>query len=301
MEEQRETYELETLEQMRALADPLRMRIAEVIGTTPKTATQIGATLDLPANKVHYHVRELERVGLARIVETREKGGILEKYYQLIARQISAPHSLFQSVPSDESLAVLNEALQSVVRQFMRVFARRVQEPEGQADPLTLQIGNYWMTGEECRETSRQIEALLKPYEERRGLPDERQRTFVSIAHTTPPAAEQEENEMLNLAPGPEPTVSEDRHQAAAERRSSGAGRPKKRRIVVAGAISYTRADLEQVVADGHVLDITLLGLATFADDITPDLVDRAVARFRHRGVLHASPDVSAALKQKEG
>jgi hypothetical protein len=55
------------------------------------------------------------------------------------------------------------------------------------------------------------------------------------------------------------------------------------------------------VVAGGHALDITLLGLATFANDITPDLVDRAVARFRHRGVLHASPDVRAALKCKEG
>jgi hypothetical protein len=276
------------------------MRIAEAIASTPKTATQIGAGLDLPANKVHYHVRELERVGLARIVETREKGGILEKYYQLIARQISAPHRLFQGGPSDESLAVLNEALQSVVRQFMRVFTRRVQEPEGQSDPLTLQIGNYWMTDEESRETSRQIEALLKPYEERRGLPDERQRTFVSIAHTTPPATEQEESEMFNLATGPEPTMPEDRHQAA-ERRSSVTRRPKKRRTVVAGAISYTREDLEQVVADGRVLDITLLGLATFADDISPNLVDRAIARFRHRGVLHASPDVRAALQQKEG
>jgi hypothetical protein len=301
MEEQRETYELETLEQMRALADPLRMRIAEVISFTPKTATQIGTLLDLPANKVHYHVRELERVGLARIVETREKGGILEKYYQMIARQISAPQSLFQSLPPDESLAALNEVLQTVVRQFMRVFARRVQEPEGQSDPLALQLGNFWMTDEEVRETNRQIEALLRPFSERRGLPDERQRTFVSIAHTTLSAMEQEESAASSPAPDPYSTVPHDDHQVVTERKSPGARKPKKRRTVVAGAINYTREDLERVVADGHALDITLLGLATFADDITSDLIDRAIVRFRHRGALHASPDVRAALKQKEG
>jgi hypothetical protein len=175
-----------------------------------------------------------------------------------------------------------------------------VQEPEGQSDPLTLQIGNYWMTDEECRETSRQIEALLKPFEERRGLPDERQRTFVSIAHTTPAATEQEESVVFSSVSGPEPLLPEDTHEAA-ERPSSVAGRPKKQRTVVAGAISYTREDLERAVATGHALDITLLGLATFADDITPDLIDRAITRFRHRGVLHASPNVRAALKQKEG
>lgn len=33
----------------------------------------------LARSDAHYHVRELERVGLVQLVETREKGGILEK------------------------------------------------------------------------------------------------------------------------------------------------------------------------------------------------------------------------------
>src|SRR5205823_777798 len=81
------------------------LRIVDQLSHKAMTATQIGEALDLPANKVHYHVRELERVGLVRLVETREKGGILEKYYRLVAADLQVPRALLQAVPPDESIA----------------------------------------------------------------------------------------------------------------------------------------------------------------------------------------------------
>ena len=53
------------------------------------TVTQLGDILGIAPARVHYHVRELEKVGLLCPVETREKGGILEKYYQPVAKNIS--------------------------------------------------------------------------------------------------------------------------------------------------------------------------------------------------------------------
>ena len=32
-------------------------------------------------SKVHYHVKELERIGVVEIVNTKEKAGIVEKFY----------------------------------------------------------------------------------------------------------------------------------------------------------------------------------------------------------------------------
>src|SRR5215467_8134776 len=106
-----EAYNLETIEQVRALADNLRLRIVNQLTAQAMTVTQLGAVLGIAPSKLHYHVHELEKVGLLHLVETREKGCILEKYYRSIAKSINAPATLFQSIPPDELVATLNGAI----------------------------------------------------------------------------------------------------------------------------------------------------------------------------------------------
>src|SRR5712692_8758246 len=108
-----ENYEIETNEQLRAIADMRRARILELLRDQPMTVTQLGELMGEAPAKIHYHVRELEKVGLLRLVETREKGGILEKYYQPIAREISVEKALL-SAPSDESQAMLRTLLDQI-------------------------------------------------------------------------------------------------------------------------------------------------------------------------------------------
>jgi hypothetical protein len=43
---------------------------------------------------------ELDRVGLLKLVETREKGGILEKYYQPVAHEIGVNKALLSAQTS---------------------------------------------------------------------------------------------------------------------------------------------------------------------------------------------------------
>jgi hypothetical protein len=71
-------------------------------------------------------------------------------------------------------------------------------------------------------------------------------------------------------------------------------------RVLAAGAVTFSRADLERVIARGERLDIRALGYCSFDDDVSAELADRAIARFRYRGVLSASPDVREMLKRKE-
>ena len=70
--------------------------------------------------------------------------------------------------------------------------------------------------------------------------------------------------------------------------------------VWVAGAVSYSRKDLEGVATRGERLDISVLGACGFASDIPAELVDHVVARFRCRGPLSASPAVREVLKTKE-
>src|SRR5215469_6467215 len=112
MQDLPETYELQTIEQMRTIADPLRLRIIRQLTRQAMTVTQLAELLGEVPSKLHYHVRELEKAGLLKMVETREKGGILEKYYRTVAKNISAPGTLFRGMPPDEAIATLSSVLQ---------------------------------------------------------------------------------------------------------------------------------------------------------------------------------------------
>jgi Arc/MetJ-type ribon-helix-helix transcriptional regulator len=62
------------------------------------------------------------------------------------------------------------------------------------------------------------------------------------------------------------------------------------------GMRHYGRRDLEAAEAAGEMLDIQVLGLASIADDVTPDLALRTISSIQVLGALHASPAVKAAL-----
>jgi len=68
------------------------------------------------------------------------------------------------------------------------------------------------------------------------------------------------------------------------------------RKSLVLGLQHYSRADLEAVQAAGQTLRIQVLGLATIAADVTPELAQAAISEISVLGALHASPAVKAAL-----
>ena len=65
------------------------------------------------------------------------------------------------------------------------------------------------------------------------------------------------------------------------------------------GLRNYTRADLEAAKAAGELLHINVLGLATIANDVTPDLARATIASVSVLGALHATPAVKAALADR--
>ncbi|MCI0430663.1 MAG: CopG family transcriptional regulator [Rhodospirillales bacterium] len=65
------------------------------------------------------------------------------------------------------------------------------------------------------------------------------------------------------------------------------------------GLRHYGREDLERVRTAGQMLDINVLGLATIAQDVTPELARATIASVVVLGALHASPEVKAALTDR--
>ena len=65
------------------------------------------------------------------------------------------------------------------------------------------------------------------------------------------------------------------------------------------GLRHYTRDDLEAVQAAGEVLHIQVLGLASIAADVTPELARKTIASLHVLGALHATPALKEALKDR--
>ncbi|MFZ7102262.1 MAG: ArsR/SmtB family transcription factor [Peptococcaceae bacterium] len=77
---------LEDLEQIKSVADPLRVKVLQILIERQATVKQVADILGQSSAKMHYHVKELEKQKLIKLVATIEKGGILEKYYRAIAK-----------------------------------------------------------------------------------------------------------------------------------------------------------------------------------------------------------------------
>lgn len=71
------------------------------------------------------------------------------------------------------------------------------------------------------------------------------------------------------------------------------------RKSVDLGLRHFTRADLEAARDAGQMLDIRVLGLASIAPDVTPELARAAIASLTVLGALHASAAVKAALSDR--
>jgi DNA-binding transcriptional ArsR family regulator len=57
---------------------PLRRSLLELL-KSPASATQLATALDLPRQRVNYHVRALEQAGLVELVEERQRRGCVER------------------------------------------------------------------------------------------------------------------------------------------------------------------------------------------------------------------------------
>ena len=72
------------------------------------------------------------------------------------------------------------------------------------------------------------------------------------------------------------------------------------RKMLVLGLQHFSADDLRRVKAARQKLDIRVLGLASIADDVSPELAVATIASLHVLGALQASPAVKAALATRQ-
>ncbi|MBG9793331.1 hypothetical protein ABD76_12835 [Paenibacillus dendritiformis] len=101
---------IEDLELAKALLDSRKNQILRLAREEPLTVKQLAERLNEKPSRLYYHVKKLEELDL--LVETKQHGNLIEKYYQTNPMQ--------RSYTFDRELAAENSAY--ILQELSRVF-----------------------------------------------------------------------------------------------------------------------------------------------------------------------------------
>lgn len=127
------------VETLKALADPLRLRILATLmrreaGEMPvMSVKELAARLDEPQTKLYRHVRQLEAVGLIKAVASRVVSGIVEHRYQACQDDLMLGPALTDSQrASAEVEAAVAAVLDLFRREYFAAYRSGLIPPEAQ-------------------------------------------------------------------------------------------------------------------------------------------------------------------------
>jgi DNA-binding transcriptional ArsR family regulator len=144
--------ELNTAAQLRALADPLRSMILDLLLERAATVTELASAIGRPKSTVAHHVAVLVDAGMLKVVRTRRVRAIDERYYGRTARLFMVG-VVFK--PGDVALAVHANNLSVAAAESL---------PAHRADTLLSVVRHARIPRERAREFWSHVEALLSEF-----------------------------------------------------------------------------------------------------------------------------------------
>ncbi|MDQ0090031.1 putative transcriptional regulator [Paenibacillus anaericanus] len=159
---------LTSLEDIRVYSDPYRLQIMNTFFNMdrPATVKEIADELGEVPAKVHYHVKKLEKIGLLKLVSTKNIKGIIAKYYLPFDGDIQIKHAdaslPVQKMIISESQKLINNIFEQKKARFLG-FVGSSEKPFGQLADLAL-----YMTKEESEELIQKIREMCAPFEDKR-------------------------------------------------------------------------------------------------------------------------------------
>ncbi|TCP59245.1 helix-turn-helix protein [Tumebacillus sp. BK434] len=140
-----ETWYVELPEQATALLNPLRAEILSKL-TDPASAAEVARMINDTPQRVNYHLKALEKVGLARRVGTRQVRNLVEVLYQSIARTFVISELLglnqeaMQRIKDQSSLAHLITISDRIKRDALTLMEQCDQDVQIPSATLTMKL-----------------------------------------------------------------------------------------------------------------------------------------------------------------
>lgn len=183
----RETYLVETAEQATALLNPLRAEILSRL-TEPASAAEVARNINEIPQRVNYHLKALEKVGLVKRVGTRQVRNLVEVLYQAIARTFVLSESLgwseetVQKAKDQGSLAHLITTSERIKKDALLLMERSDRNeviPSATLD-TSVQLENEETRNAFIRDYLSAVEKLIAKYESN-GTPSEAYHVVLAV------------------------------------------------------------------------------------------------------------------------
>ncbi|MGW0479489.1 ArsR/SmtB family transcription factor [Nonomuraea sp. NPDC003214] len=117
---------LEEPDQVRMALSPIRRRLLELL-REPSSASRLAEELDLPRQRVNYHLKALEKAGLVELVEERQRRGFTERVLQATGATLVVDPAVmgraFDRIQDQYSAEHLVEVAAGTVREIARMQA----------------------------------------------------------------------------------------------------------------------------------------------------------------------------------
>lgn len=137
--------EVSTTARLRAMADPLRSTLLDLLLERAATVTELAAAVGRPKSTVAHHVAVLVDAGLLRVVRTRRVRAIDERYYGRTARLFRV--GVINKVDGRPSIAFANdlsvaavEAAPAHAADELRTVLRHARIPRERAEQFWEQV-----------------------------------------------------------------------------------------------------------------------------------------------------------------
>jgi DNA-binding transcriptional ArsR family regulator len=147
-----ERMEVTTPAQLRAMADPLRGTILDLLLERAATVAELADAVERPKSTVAYHVNVLVEAGMLRVVRTRRVRAIEERYYGRAARMFYVG---VVSHPGDDKTLVHANALSVAAAESI---------PAHEADQLRSTVRHARIPAQRAGEFWLQVDALLRDF-----------------------------------------------------------------------------------------------------------------------------------------
>ena len=141
MEEQPGVREIDSVQGLRALADPVRLAILSALDTHAPggelpvmSVKELAQYLGEPQTKLYRHVKQLEAAGLIEVAATRMVSGILEQRYRARQRDLRLSAALFRQ-HADETEAAVRSAFDAFLAGVFDRAHKRDWPPDGPDGP----------------------------------------------------------------------------------------------------------------------------------------------------------------------
>ncbi|MDZ5445158.1 winged helix-turn-helix domain-containing protein [Micromonospora sp. 4G57] len=149
-----DTVEASTPAQLRAIADPLRATILDLVLERAATVAELATAIGRPKSTVAHHVNVLLEAGMLRVVRTRRVRAIDERYYGRTGRTI---HVGVVRRPGDTTTPVCVNGLSVAAAESV---------PAHEADTLYSTIRHARIPKESAAQFWRRVEALIREFTE---------------------------------------------------------------------------------------------------------------------------------------